>query len=112
MCKCNNDCHIIYIHKNLCTFVEKLYNINYEVELVYAACNKRRKERQALIPLDLVHYQFYLPSRVRFVLAIEQLYQINYLPIKKKRKKYLDTGIFSYIKIVINYIMTLYKYTP
>lgn len=40
MCMCNNDCH-----KNLCTFVEKLYNINYEVELVYAACNEHRKER-------------------------------------------------------------------
>lgn len=50
MCKCNNDCHIIYIHKNLCIFVEKFYNINYEVELVYAACNKYQKKRQALIP--------------------------------------------------------------
>jgi hypothetical protein len=93
MCKCNNDCLITYIHKNLCTFVENFYNINYEVELVYAACNEHREERQSLIPLDLVHYRFCLPSRARFVLVMKQLYQNNY-PSTKKKRNYDLTQLF------------------
>lgn len=40
-----NTTAITYIRMSPCAFVEKFYNINYEVELVYSACNEHRRRK-------------------------------------------------------------------